>query len=114
VSAWSWSLVALGLAALALLLAIGSWVFCVRAIRHERERRSQRVNEAMFHWAGSAATKVEVEELRQSVTKLSDIKDSMTNSDLRRAVAQLDERLTSLEAEEQARAETRFRRLPRP
>ena len=68
----------------------------------------------MFHWAGSAATKVEVDELRQSVTKLSDIKESMTNSDLRQAVAQLDERLTSLEAEEQARAETRFRRLPRP
>lgn len=112
-SAWSWSLVALGLAGLALLLAIGSWAFCVRAIRGERERRSQRVNEAVFQWAGSAASKAEVEELRQSVAELSDIKESMTNSDLRRAIAQLDERLTTLEAEEQARAETRFRRLPR-
>jgi TolA-binding protein len=113
VSAWSWSLVALGLAGLALLLAIGSWAFCASAIRGERERRSQRVNEAVFQWAGSAASKAEIEELRQSVAELSDIKETMTNSDLRQAVAQLDERLTSLEAEEQARAETRFRRLPR-
>ena len=60
-----------------------------------------------------AASKAEVEELRQSVAELSDIKESMTNSDLRRAVAQLDDRLTSLEAEEQARTETRFRGLPR-
>jgi hypothetical protein len=113
VSASSWSLVALGVAGVALLVAIGSWIFSVKATRRERERRSQRVNEAVFQWAGKSATKAEVEELRQAVMELSDIKESMSNSDLRRAVAQLADRLTSLEAEEQSRAESRFPRLPR-
>jgi hypothetical protein len=113
VSAWTWSLVALGVAGLALLVAIGSCIFLVKAIRRERERRSQRLNEAVFDWASRAATTAEVEELRQMLLELSDLKESMSNSDLRRAVSQLDDRLTSLEAEEQARAETRFPRLPR-
>ena len=68
---WSSSQVALGVAGLALLLALGCWFFAWMAIWRERGRRSQRVKEAVHHWAGSAATKAELEELRKTVAQLS-------------------------------------------
>jgi type VI protein secretion system component VasK len=88
---WSSSQVALGVAGLALLLAIGCWLFTWMAIWRERARRSRRVKEAVYEWAGGAATKADLEEV----------------AELRRAVSELAERLTSLEAEQQSQAESR-------
>ena len=79
---WSSSQVALGVAGLALLLAIGCWFFTWMAIWRERARRSRRVKEAVYEWSAEVA-------------------------ELRRAVSELAERLTSLEAEQQSRAEAR-------
>jgi hypothetical protein len=117
VSSWSWSLVALGIAGFALLVSIASWLYFRRGLRLERERRAKRMNEAVFNWAGNVATKAELSELRDSVLELSDLKESMSNSDLRNAVAELSDRLTSLEAEARSLAEEKhasgFIRLPR-
>jgi hypothetical protein len=103
---WSSSQVALGVAGLALLLAIGCWLFTWMAIWRERARRSRRVKEAVYEWAGGAATKPELEDLGKTVVQLS-TQSSAEVAELRRAVSELAERLTSLEAEQQSRAESR-------
>jgi hypothetical protein len=103
---WSSSQVALGVAGLALLLALGCWVFAWLAIWRERARRRQRLKEAVYEWARSAATKADLGELRQTVMQLS-TQSNAELADLRRAISELADRLTSLEAEEQSRAEAR-------
>jgi hypothetical protein len=103
---WSSSQVALGVAGLALLLALGCWLFTWMAIWRERTRRSRRVKEAVYEWAGGAATKAELEEIRKTVMQLP-IHSSAEVAELQRAVSELAERLTSLEAERQSRAESR-------
>lgn len=108
---WSSSQVALGVAGLALLLALGCWFFAWMAIWRERGRRSQRVKEAVHHWAGSAATKAELEELRKTVAQLSTQNAEVAK--LRRTVVEMAERLTSMEAEQQSRAESGFPRSSR-
>ena len=76
------------------------------AIWRERARRSRRVKEAVYEWAGGAATKPELEDLGKTVVQLS-TQSSAEVAELRRAVSELAERLTSLEAEQQPRAESR-------
>ena len=100
------SQVALGVAGLALVLALGCWFFTWMAIWRERARRSRRVKEAVYEWAGAAATKADLEELGKTVVQLS-TQSSAEVAELRRAVSELTERLTSLEAEQQSRAESR-------
>lgn len=102
---WSSSQVALGVAGFALLLALGCWFFTWMAIWRERARRSRRVKEAVYEWAGAAATKADLEELGKTVVQLS-TQSSAEVAELRRAVSELAERLTSLEAEQQSRAES--------
>ena len=68
------------------------------AIWRERGRRSQRVKEAVHHWAGSAATKAELEELRKTVAQLSTQNAEVAK--LRRTVVEMAERLTSMEAQQ--------------
>ena len=76
---WSWSLVALVMSGLGLLVVIGAFAFCVWALRRERVRRRTQVREAVWEWSSGMATKDEVEKLRGAASDLS-------------------ERLTSLEA----------------
>jgi len=109
---WSSSQVALGVAGLALLLALGCWLFAWMAIWQERTRRSQRVKEAVYHWAGSAATKSELEDLRKTVAQVS-TQSNAEVANLRRTLVEMAERLTSMEAEQQSRAESGFPHSPR-
>jgi hypothetical protein len=111
-STWPSSQVALGVAGLALLIAVGCWVFAWLAIWRERARRTQRVKEAVFQWAGHAATKAELEQLKRGVADDSSELGAAI-AELGRLVSQLSERLTSLEAEQQPRAESGVPRIPR-
>jgi hypothetical protein len=80
------SLVALAVSGLALLVAIGTFAYCVWAVRRERVRRSTQVRDAVWEWVGGMATKDEVEKLKTASSELS-------------------ERLTTLEAETAARSD---------
>jgi ABC-type nickel/cobalt efflux system permease component RcnA len=111
-STWSSSQVAVGVAGVALVIALASWVFIWRAIWRERARRSQRVKEAVFEWAGNSATKADLDELRRLVVELS-TQSSAEVTELRRVVVELADRLTSLEAEPLPRAESDIGRFPR-
>jgi hypothetical protein len=82
------------------------------AIWRERTRRAQRVKQAVFQWAGNAATKTDLEELRRTVME-SSTQASAESTELRRVVSELAERLTLLEAEEQSRAESGFPKVRR-
>jgi hypothetical protein len=77
---WSLSHVALAISGLGLLVAIGTFAFCVWALRRERVRRRSQVRDAVWEWLDGTANKDEVAKLE-------------------RAVSNLSERLTSLEAE---------------
>ena len=109
---WSSSDVAIVLAGVALLLTLASWVFIWRAIWRERARRSQRVKEAVFEWAGNSASKTELDELRNVVVQRSK-EFGAELTEVRRAVRDLSDRLTGLEAEQQSRAESGDDRLSR-
>jgi hypothetical protein len=82
------------------------------AIWRERTRRSQRVKEAVFEWAGNSPTKAELAELRQTVVQLA-TQPNAEVTELARAVRELSDRLTSLEAEQQSRSESGIGRFPR-
>ena len=141
---WPWSYIALFTAAGAAVVALGAWIYAAVAIRRERERRHQRVQEAAWQWARSAATKEEVAELKKTVdgidtslriADVSTIKQSLSNleartadlatlaedasgvRDLRDAIAEISDRLLTLEAEQRSRADeeapARFPRFPR-
>lgn len=69
---WSWSLVALAMSGLGLLVAIGAFAFCIWALRRERVRRRNRVRDAVWEWSTGMATKDEVEKLREAASDLSD------------------------------------------
>jgi ubiquinone biosynthesis protein UbiJ len=128
----------------AILIALGAWIYAVVAIRRERQRRHQRVQEAVWQWAGQAATKEEVSKLRAAVgtgerAQLSEDVQQVENAmaslgakvdelaaaerddsrldDLRRAVAEMSDRLTKLEAEDRSRVDeqtpSHFPRFPR-
>jgi len=77
---WSLSHVALAISGLGLLVAIGTFAFCVWALRRERVRRRSQVRDAVWEWLDGTANKDEVAKLNEAVSDLS-------------------ERLTSLEAE---------------
>ena len=77
---WSLSQVALAISGLGLLVAIGTFAFCVWALRRERVRRRSQVRDAVWEWLDGTANKDEVAKLERTVSNLS-------------------ERLTSLEAE---------------
>jgi hypothetical protein len=94
------------LAGIAIVLALACWIFTWAAIWRERARRSQRVKEAVYEWAGSAATKADLAELRQTVMQLS-TQSNAELTELRRIASNLADRLTSIEAEQQSRAESR-------
>ena len=82
----SWSLVALAVSALGLLVAIGTFGFCIWMLRRERVRRRTQVRDAVWEWTTGMATKEEIEKLQKAASDLS-------------------ERLTSLEAETAARSD---------
>jgi hypothetical protein len=102
---WSSSQVAVGVAGVALLLAVSCWFFTWMALWRERRRRSQRVKESVFEWAGNAATKVDLAELRKTVVELS-TQSSAEVTQLRRSVSDLADRLTTLEAEQRSRIDS--------
>ena len=129
---WSWSYIAFFTAVGAALLALGAWIYASAAIRRERERRHQRVQEAAWQWAKSAATKEEVAELKKTVefvetslrlADVSAIKQTLANleartadlaivkedvsgvRDLRDAIAEMSDRMLRLEAEQRSKAE---------
>jgi hypothetical protein len=83
---WSWSLVALAVSGLGLLVAIGTCAFCVWMLRRERVRRRTQVRDAVWDWTRGMATKEEVEKLQKAASDLS-------------------ERLTNLEAETAPRSD---------
>ena len=110
----------------AILIALGAWIYAVVAIRRERERRHQRVQEAVWQWAGQAATKEDVSKLREAVEARDDaqlpedvrqLEEAVASlgakvdefaaagrgdsrlDDLRRAVSEMSDRLITLEAE---------------
>lgn len=118
----------------AILIALGAWIYAAVAIRRERKRRHQRVQEAVWQWAGQAATKEEVSKLREAVEtregaqlseevrKLEETvaslgarvdelsaaeRDDSRLDDLRRAVAEVSDRLITLEAEGRSRVDER-------
>jgi hypothetical protein len=137
----SWSLISLGVAGLALLVAFAAFVFSAMGLRRERERRRQRLNEAVFDWAGRAATKEELAGLRQEIADVSeqvrtvrempelqqvvsDLGDALAElsslkrdvsdlRDLRRAISELSDRVMTLEAEGAPAAEERPARFRR-
>lgn len=129
---WSWSYIAFFTAAGAALVALGAWIYAAAAIRRERERRHQRVQEAVWQWAKSAATKEELAELKKTVdavetslrlADISAIKETLANleartadlatvqknvsgvRDLRDAIAEISDRMLRLEAEQRSKAE---------
>ena len=129
---WPWSYIAFFTAAGAAVVALGAWIYAAFAIRRERERRHQRVQEAAWQWARSAATKEEVAELKKMVdgidtslriADVSTIKQSLSNleartadlatlaedasgvRDLRDAIAEMSDRMIRLEAEQRSRAD---------
>lgn len=129
---WPWSHIAFFTAAGAAVVALGAWIYAAVAIRRERERRHQRVQEAAWQWARSAATKEEVAELKKTVdgidtslriADVSTIKQSLSNleartadlatlaedasgvRDLRDAIAEMSDRMLRLEAEQRSRAD---------
>jgi hypothetical protein len=129
---WPWSYIAFFTAAGAAVVALGAWIYAAVAIRRERERRHQRVQEAAWQWARSAATKEEVAELKKTVDgidtslRIADvitIKQSLSNleartadlatlaedasgvRDLRDAIAEMSDRMLRLEAEQRSRAD---------
>ncbi len=129
---WSWSYIAFFTAAGAALVALGAWVYAAVAIRRERERRHQRVQEAVWQWVKSAATKEEVAELKKTVDaidtslRLADVstvkqtlasleartadletlrEDASGVRDLRDAVAEMSDRMIRLEAEQRSKAD---------
>jgi hypothetical protein len=129
---WPWSYIAFFTAAGAAVVALGAWIYAAVAIRMERERRHQRVQEAAWQWARSAATKEEVAELKKTVDgidtslRIADvitIKQSLSNleartadlatlaedasgvRDLRDAIAEMSDRMLRLEAEQRSRAD---------
>ena len=77
---WSLLNVALAISGLGLLVAIGTFAFCVWALRRERVRRRRQVSDAMWEWVEGTANKDEVAKLKDAVSDIS-------------------ERLTTLEAE---------------
>ena len=88
----SWSLVALAVSGLALLVAIGTFAYCVWAVRRERVRRRTQVGDAFWEWSGGMASKDEVEKLKKASSELS-------------------ERLTTLEGETAARPDDAMEEL---
>jgi hypothetical protein len=129
---WSWSYIAFFTAVGAALAALGAWIYAAVAIRRERERRHQRVQEAVWQWAKSAATKEEVAELTKAVdaldtslrlmdvsaikrtlatleTKTADlaiVADEVSGiRELRDGVAEISDRMLALEAEQRSKAE---------
>ena len=129
---WPWSYIAFFTAAGAAVVSLGAWIYAAVAIRRERERRHQRVQEAAWQWARSAATKEEVAELKKMVdgidtslriADVSTIKQSLSNleartadlatlaedasgvRDLRDAIAEMSDRMIRLEAEHRSRAD---------
>jgi sugar-specific transcriptional regulator TrmB len=129
---WPWSYIAFFTAAGAAVVALGAWIYAAVAIRRERERRHQRVQEAAWQWARSAATKEEVAELKKTVdgidtslriADVSTIKQSLSSleartadlatlaedasgvRDLRDAIAEMSDRMLRLEAEQRSRAD---------
>ena len=110
----------------AILIALGAWIYAAVAVRRERQRRHQRVQEAVWQWAGQAATKEEVSKLREAVetregaqlsedvrqleeavaslgAKVEELsaagRDDSRLDDLRRTVSEMSDRLITLEAE---------------
>ena len=82
----------------AILIALGAWIYAVVAIRRERKRRHQRVQEAVWQWAGQVATKEEVSKLRAAVETREGAQLSEDVKRLENAVASLGAKLDELSA----------------
>lgn len=128
------------MAGAAILIALGAWIYAVVALRRERQRRHLRVQEAVWQWAGQAATKEDVARLRETVegkngaegleavrqleeaterlrAKVDELaagsRGDSRLDDLRHAISELSDRVITLEAERGSTAEGQnFSRFP--
>jgi hypothetical protein len=82
----------------AILIALGAWIYAAVAVRRERKRRHQRVQEAVWQWAGQAATKEEVSKLKEAVETREGAQLSEDVRQLEEAVASLGARVEELSA----------------
>ena len=102
------SLIALGVAGAATLLAVGAIVFCVLAIRRERIRRHHQVSETAWQSMGGAATRDDLRALQGRLSEVVDrlaimeaalLSEDEVDEALQARLSEVLDRLTTLEAE---------------